>query len=430
MDMSNSQTMIEKIISGHCGKMAFAGDIVTADVDTVFFHDGNRPLAIEVFDEFGVNRIFNPAKVFGIIDHAPSCPTESVAKMHYKIRQFQKKYGIKLYECGDGSCHQIITEKGHALPGQIIIGSDSHSCTHGAMNAFSTGVGVSDLTSAIITGKLWFLVPETIKVTLKGKLPKGVFAKDIILYIAGLIGANGANYKALEFCGDGVGTLSVSSRMTITNMAIEVGAKCAVMPFDGVLETWLREHGYTGYTPVHPDEGAVYCKEITVDLEKLVPQIAKPHKVDNVVEIGEVLGTPVRQGIIGTCTNGRMEDLEAAACILKGKHIAPGFTLIVAPASREIFIEASRSGLLEVFLKAGANIAMPGCSACSAGAYVGVPFDGENVITTANRNFKGRLGNPKSFIYLASPATVAATALTGKMEDCRTFMDKEGGVRK
>lgn len=423
--MGVPKTIIEKIISNHCRQDVNAGDIVTTNIDTMFFHDGNRPLATEVFEEFNLNKIKDSSKIFAIIDHAPSCPTESVAKMHRKIRDFVKVHGIKLYESGDGSCHQLITERGHALPGQIIIGSDSHSCTHGAMNAFATGVGVSDLVSAIITGKLWFLVPETIKVTLTGKLSKGVFAKDIALYLTGILGANGANYKALEFSGDGVKQLSVSSRMVISNMAIEVGAKCAIMPFDEVLEKWLKIHIGKPYIPVFPDGDANYCKEIIIDLAALVPQIAKPHKVDKVVDITSVVGTKIRQGIIGTCTNGRIEDLEVAASILKGRHIAPDVTLIVAPASRMIYTEAIRKGLINSFLNAGANIAMPGCSACSAGAYVGVPGDGENVISTANRNFKGRLGNPNAFIYLASPATVAASVLTGKIEDCRAFI--EGG---
>lgn len=420
--MHKPQTIVEKIMSQHSVKDVYAGDITTADVDLMFFHDGNRPLAIEALEEFDVNQICDPAKIIGIMDHAPSSPTESVAKMHHKIRKFVKEHATGLYECGEGSCHQLISEQGHVVPGSLVIGSDSHSCTHGAMNAFATGVGVSDLASAMVMGKLWFLVPETIKINLTGKLSKGVYAKDIILYLAGKIGANGANYKALEFSGSAVEDLSIDSRMTICNMAIEMGAKCAVMPFDIKLEQWLSNRTDKKGQPCYADEGAHYLKIVNIDVSTIEPQIAKPHKVDNVASVTDIVDVPVREAIIGTCTNGRLEDLEIAARILKDKKIAEGLTLIVAPASRSVYIEAVREGLIEIFLKAGANIAMPGCSACSAGAYVGVPFDGENVITTANRNFKGRLGNPKANIYLASPATVAASALIGKITDCRNFV--------
>lgn len=420
--MHKPQTIVEKIMSQHSAQNVYAGDITTADVDLMFFHDGNRPLAIEVLEEFNVNKLCDPSRIIGIMDHAPSSPTESVAKMHHKIREFVRQHTTRLYECGEGSCHQLISEQGHVVPGSLVIGSDSHSCTHGAMNAFATGVGVSDLASAMVMGKLWFLVPETIKIKLTGKLSKGVYAKDIVLYLAGKIGANGANYKALEFCGNAIEDLSVDSRMTICNMAIEMGAKCALMPYDTKLEQWLSTRTTKKGQPCFADAGANYLQVLNVDVSTIGPQVAKPHKVDNVAPVSEVIDIPVREAIIGTCTNGRLEDLKVAARILEGKKIAQGLTLIVAPASRSVYIEAVKEGLIEIFLKAGANIAMPGCSACSAGAYVGVPFDGENVITTANRNFKGRLGNPKANIYLASPATVAASALTGKITDCRNFV--------
>jgi len=388
----------------------------------MFCHDGNRPLGAEVFDSYGAKHVCDSKRVVQIIDHAPSSPTESVAKMHAYMRDFAKRQGTKLYECGEGSCHQLITEKGHVKPGNIVIATDSHTCTHGAMNALATGVGVSDLTCGMITGSLWFRVPETIKVELKGDLPKGVFAKDIILYLAGLLGANGANYRALEFCGDGVGNLSIEERMTITNMVIELGAKCGIMPCDDKLRAFLNDRVEGEIEGVAADLDATYCRIVEVELDKLGPQIAKPHKVDNVSPVEEVEGTPVQHAIIGTCTNGRLEDLAAAAAILEGKTIAPGMTLIVAPASRSVYLDAIRCGYIETFLKAGASIAIPGCSACSGGSYVGIPADGENVVTTANRNFKGRLGNPNSYLYLASPATVAASALTGRIEDSRKFV--------
>lgn len=417
-----SKTIVEKILSRASGVDAHAGQIVTAPVDVMFCHDGNRPLGAEVFDTYGASKVCDAKRVIQIMDHAPSCPTESVAKMHAYMRDFSQRQGVKLYECGEGSCHQLISEQGHVKPGYIVIATDSHTCTHGAMNALATGVGVSDLTCAMITGSLWFRVPETIRVVLKGRLPKGVYAKDIILYLAGLLGANGANYKALEFCGDGVATLSVEERMTITNMVIELGGKCGLMPCDDTLREWLHGRVEGEIEGVAADDDAVYCQTVEVDLDKLCPQVAKPHKVDNVPPIAEVEGTPVQHAIIGTCTNGRIEDLEVAARILDGKKIAHGMTLTISPASKAVYIEAIHRGYVETFLRAGATIAIPGCSGCSGGAYVGIPADGEAVITTANRNFKGRLGNANSFLYLASPATVAASALTGCIEDSRNYV--------
>lgn len=422
--MKRGKTIAEKILSKASGVDAYAGEIVTAPVDVMFCHDGNRPLGAEVFDSYGATRVCDPKRVIQIIDHAPSCPTESVAKMHAYMRGFSQRQGVKLYECGEGSCHQLISEQGHVKPGSIVIATDSHTCTHGAMNALATGVGVSDLTCAMITGELWFRVPETIKVVLTGRLPAGVYAKDVILYLAGLLGANGANYQALEFCGEGVKTLSVEERMTITNMVIEVGGKCGIMPCDETLRRWLEGRVEGEVQGVSPDPDAQYARVVEVALDKLCPQIAKPHKVDNVSPVSEVEGTPVQHGIIGTCTNGRIEDLEVAANILKGKRIAPGMTLTISPASKTVYLEAIRRGYIETFLEAGAVVAISGCSGCSGGAYVGIPADGEAVITTANRNFKGRLGNANSFLYLASPATVAASALTGKIEDSRKFVGR------
>lgn len=420
--MSVGKTIVEKILSRQSGEDARADDIVTAPVDVIFCHDGNRPLGAEVFDSYGAKKVCDNRKIVQIIDHAPSSPTESVAKMHAYMRDFSRRHGVKLYECGEGSCHQLISEKGHVRPGNIVIATDSHTCTHGAMNALATGVGVSDLTCAMITGSLWFRVPQTIKVVLNGALPKGVYAKDIILYLAGLLGANGANYQALEFCGDGVYGLSVEERMTITNMVIELGAKCGMMPCDDKLREWLRGRVEGEIEGVSPDPDARYCRVVEVDLGSLAPQVAKPHKVDNVSPVEDVEGTPVQHAVIGTCTNGRLEDLAVAAGILKGKKIKEGVTLVVAPASRTVYLEAIRKGYIETFLEAGASIAIPGCSACSGGSYVGIPADGEAVVTTANRNFKGRLGNPNSFLYLASPATAAASALTGRIEDSRKFV--------
>lgn len=418
----SGQTMVEKIMSNHCGKRVRAGDIVTCDVDLIFFHDGNRPLVPEVFEGFSSGKVADSSKILAVIDHAPSSPTESVAKMHAKIRAFCREQKVLLHESGEGICHQLVLEKGNVLPGSMVIGADSHTCTQGAMNAFSSGVGASDLASAMLTGGLWFLVPESIRVIFHNTLPSGVFSKDVVLFLVGLIGASGANYKAIEFGGEGLSTLSIDQRITITNMVIEMGAKCGIMPCDEKLQKWLSLRFAELTQAIWPDEDAVYCQTINIDLSKLEPQIATPHKVDNVQSVKEVLGTPVQRAIIGTCTNGRLEDLAVAAQILEGKHVQRGMTLIVSPASRSVYLKAIEMGYISTLLRAGASIAIPGCSACSGGSYVGVPSDGEAVLTTANRNFKGRLGNPKADIYLASPATVAASALTGCIEDCRGFV--------
>jgi 3-isopropylmalate/(R)-2-methylmalate dehydratase large subunit len=320
---------------------------------------------------------------------------------------------------GDGISHVVLPERGHIAPGDLVIGSDSHSCTGGALAAFTTGVGSTDMAAAMATGQLWMRVPETILVYCTGTLPRGVAAKDLALAIAGRIGADGANYMAIEFAGPAVETLSMDGRFTLTNLAIEMGAKAGLIGTDTVTENWLNGRLGRDWHHLTADPDAVYTRVETIDASTLSPRIALPHNVDNVVAIEDLPRTRVHQVVIGTCNAARESDLAEAARILKGKHIAPGVRLIVTPSSRDTMVASMQSGVLATLVQAGAVIATPGCSGCAGGCHFAVPDVGENVLSTANRNFKGRLGNAESFIYLASPATAATSALTGWITDPR-----------
>jgi len=412
------KTIAEKIFSAHSGTDARAGDIVVADVDFVMGQDGTSPLAIRALENMGVDTLFDPDKVALVMDHSSPSPNEGVSKLHTIMRDFGKKTGCHIYDVGCGVCHQLIPEQGHVVPGDLMVGCDSHTCTYGALNVFSTGVGSTDGAAAMASGKLWFKVPETIRIVLNGQLPDGVYSKDIILYLAGLLGADGATYKALEFSGPVIDDMSVEARMTMSNMAIELGAKAGLMEADEKTLAWVRANGERAGrsdrtpNPQSADPDAVYERVIELDVSVIGPHIAKPHAVDNVVPIGDVVGTPIAEGVIGTCTNGRLEDLAIAAGILKGKKIHPEVRLVVAPASRSIYLDALEAGYIETFVRAGACLVTPGCGPC-VGTHNGVPSVGENVVSTANRNFKGRMGNSEAFIYLASPATVAHSVLTG-----------------
>lgn len=417
------KTIIEKILSAHSGCDAAAGDIVLAKVDYVMGQDGTSPLAIKAFREMEVDKVFDPAKVAMVIDHSAPSPNEGVSALHKLMREFSGEQGITLYDIGEGVCHQLMPERGHVGAGDLVIGADSHTCTYGALNAFSTGVGSTDLAAAMATGKLWFKVPETIRFECNGVLPPGVFAKDLILYLIGQVTADGATYKAAEYAGQAISALSVDARMTVSNMAIEMGAKAGLMEPDDKLKEWLAAHGRTDWNPVWPDPDAVYHQVLRYDVSNLEPQVAKPHTVDNVSPISEVAGTPIQQAVIGTCTNGRLEDLRIAASILAGRKIHPNVRLIVAPASRTVLLEAIKEGIISTLVEAGAAVVTPGCGPC-VGTHNGVPSDGENVISTANRNFKGRMGNSNAFIYLASPATVAASAIAGEIADPRVYFTK------
>lgn len=382
--------------------------------------DGTTPLAIRALENMGVSEVFDPGKVAVVMDHSSPSPIEGVSALHTMMREFGKKTGAKVYDVGCGVCHQLIPENGHVVPGDLMVGCDSHTCTYGAVNVFSTGVGSTDGAAAMAAGKLWFKVPDTKKVTYNGVLQPGVFSKDLVLHLAGQIGADGATYEALEFHGPVIDALSVDARMTISNMAIEVGAKAGLMKADAKTLAWYEGRGERAPRPVDPDADAVYASEITFDASAIGPQVAKPHAVDNVSPIEEVAGTPIAQGFIGTCTNGRLEDLKIAADILRGRKVHPDVRLIVAPASKRIFLDAMEAGYIRDLVEAGAVMVTPGCGPC-VGTHNGVPSDGENVISTANRNFKGRMGNSNAFIYLGSPATVAASVIEGVITDPRKY---------
>jgi 3-isopropylmalate/(R)-2-methylmalate dehydratase large subunit len=420
------KTIAEKVLSAHAGTDARAGDIVVADVDFVMGQDGTSPLAIKALERMGAEKVFDPEKVALVIDHSSPSPLEGVSTLHTMMREFGKRTGAKIYDVGCGVCHQLIPEQGHVVPGDLVVGCDSHTCTYGALNVFSTGVGSTDGAAAMASGKLWFRVPETMRFTLNGTLPAGVFSKDVILHIAGLLGADGATYMAIEFDGPVIDAMSVEARMTISNMAIEVGAKAGLMRADAKTLEWFDGRGVRKPMPVSPDADAVYAVTHSLDLSGLTPQVAKPHSVDNVAPIVDVEGTPVQQGFLGTCTNGRLEDLSIASGILKGRKVHPDVRFIVAPASRQVYLDAMTAGYIQTLVEAGAAVVTPGCGPC-VGTHNGVPSDGENVISTANRNFKGRMGNSDAFVYLASPATVAASVIEGRITDPRKYFT--GGAR-
>ena len=415
------KTIAENILSNHSGKDAKAGDIVIADLDFMIGQDGTSGVAIDSFRKIGAKNVFDPSKIAIIIDHSSPSPNEGVSAIHKKIREFTREQGIKLYDIGCGVCHQLTPEQGHVVPGDLVIGADSHTCTYGAINVFSTGIGSTDLAAGMISGKLWFKVPESIRVNFKGKLPTGIYSKDLILNLIGKIGADGATYLALEMYGAAIDEMSVDARFTISNMAIECGAKAGLMPADRKVLDWVEKHSQRKPLPIDADKDAKYKAVIEIDVTKIEPQIAKPHAVDNVSPLSEVLGTPLQQGYIGTCTNGRLEDFQIAAKILRGKKINKDCRLIIAPASKEILLEMIKDHTYQVLLDAGAVAVTPGCGPC-VGTHNGVPSDGENVISTANRNFKGRMGNPNAFIYLASPATVAASMIEAKIADPRKYL--------
>jgi len=407
------QTFVEKIFK------AKTGSIVFAKPDLVLTHDNTASIA-KTFEKMGGKKVFDPNQLLIVLDHnAP--PTSSKLATDYEfIRQYAKQQGIKkFYDAGKGICHQLIAN--HAEPGMIIVGSDSHTCTAGAFNSMAAGIDRTEAAGIWKRGETWFRVPETMKITLTGKLRENVFAKDISLWIIGMIGTDGANYMSIEYHGEGVKTLSISDRMTIANLASEMGAKNAVFPAD---ETLAKHFGKSSIEGVWADADAEYFQEIEINLGDIFPVVAAPHNVENIKALQEVVGTKIHQCFIGTCTNGRIEDLREAAKILEGKQVAEGLQLLVTPASQEIYIQAMKEGLIEIFLNAGANVLSSSCGPC-LGTGQGIPADGFVVMSTANRNFFGRMGNEKASIYLASPAVVAYSAIKGEIADLRTNPDKE-----
>ncbi|MCK4663358.1 MAG: 3-isopropylmalate dehydratase large subunit [Bacteroidales bacterium] len=408
------KTFVEKILG------AKTGSIVFKKPDIVLTHDNTASIK-NTFNKMGGEKINDPDQLLIVLDHNAPPTNAKIATQYQTIRDIVKEQGVKnFYDVGKGICHQVMSY--HAKPKMIIVGSDSHTCTAGAFNAMAAGIDRTESAGIWKRGETWFLVPESLKITLKGKLNKGVYAKDISLWIIGMIGSDGANYMSIEFHGEGVKSLNIADRMTLANLASEMGAKNAVFPADEVLSDFYGKSEIDG---IWANEDAEYFKEIEIDLNEIFPLVAAPHHVDNVKAVSEVEGTKVDQGMIGTCTNGRIEDLRVASEILKGKKIADGFQLLVIPASQKIYMQALDEGIITNFINAGANVLGPSCGPC-LGTGQGIPADGYTVISTANRNFLGRMGNKNAEIYLASPACVAHTALNGKITDPRkdSFNDK------
>ena len=408
------ETIIEKIIRHNTGKAVKPGDIVTVNVDRVMIHDIFIPFVAEKFEEMGFQKLWDPDKVVLIYDHlVPASQVDDTRHFH-KGDEFAKKYGMKNVHRSDGICHQLMTEAGYVKPGNIVFGTDSHTTTYGCVGAFSSGIGYTEMASILGTGTMWIKVPETIKVVIDGELPENVMSKDIILRLIGDLRADGATYRALEFCGSTIENMSVASRMTMANMAIEAGAKCALFTPDEKTAAYCNVELDDYQKSLVGDEDAVYMKTITYKAEDFVPVMACPSQVDKIRDVSELQGETIDQVFIGSCTNGRLEDLMAAAEVLKGKKVADFGKLIVTPASRKIYRQAIELGILDTLAEAGAVITHPGCGLC-CGRTGGILTDGEKVVATNNRNFLGRMGTSKVQIYLASPKTAAACAVAGKI---------------
>lgn len=401
------KTFVEKIFG------AKTGSIVFKKPDIVLTHDNTASIK-NTFNKMNGEKVFDPSQLLIVLDHNAPPTSAKLATQYQSIREIVKEQNVeKFYDAGKGICHQIMAK--HARPKMIIVGSDSHTCTAGAFNAMAAGIDRTEAAGIWKRGETWFRVPETIKINLTGKLQEGVYAKDLSLWIIGMISSSGANYMSIEYHGEGVKTLNISDRMTISNLASEMGAKNAVFPCDDILKDYFKDENIEG---VWADKDAGYFKEININLNEVFPLVAAPHHVDNIKAISEVKEIKINQGLIGTCTNGRIEDLRIAAKILEGKQIANDFQLLIAPASQEIYLQAIEEGLVKIFIEAGAVVLSSSCGPC-LGTGQGIPADGFTVISTANRNFLGRMGNKNAEIYLASPANVAYTALKGEIADSR-----------
>jgi homoaconitate hydratase family protein len=412
------KTLSEKILGKKAGKEVSAGEVVTVAPDYCLSHD-NSAAIIGEFKKLGVARVKAPGKLVIILDHIVPAADEKYAQNHKTIREFVAAQGLpNFFDIQHGVCHQVLSEASFALPGKLIVGSDSHTTTYGAFGAFAAGIGRTEAASIWATDEIWLRVPETLRIEFSGKLPAGVYAKDVILKVIGDNGADRANYEAIEFTGPAAGGFSLASRMVMANMAAEMGAKNGYFEPDEKTLEWVKARARADYEVVRSDSDAKYEAVLKYDLSALEPQLACPHTVDNVKPVREVEGKPFHQALIGTCTNGRLEDLEVAAAILKGRKINPRVRALVLPASREVYVEAMKKGLLETLSEAGCVILNPGCGPC-LGAHEGLLAAGEVVVSTSNRNFRGRMGNRDSEIYLASPATAAASALEGKITDPR-----------
>ncbi len=412
------KTISEKIISEHAGRELRAGDISVVDVDVVMSQDGTGPLAVSQVKKMGFDSVKNPHRSIFFIDHAAPSPRKELSNSHAVLRKFASDTGAVLSDVGKGVCHQILVEE-YSCPGNIVIGGDSHTCTSGALGAFATGMGSTDIAVGYSLAKTWLRVPRTIKVDLKGSFNDSVYAKDLIIHIIGKITSDGATYKALEFSGPAADSMDMDGRFTISNMAVEAGAKAGLFKADDITRKYLESKGRGDcFREIYSDPDAVYESVLDIDCSMVEPMVSQPHTVDNALPVSELERISIDQVFIGTCTNGRLSDLRIAAEILAGKKTAPGVRLLVVPASRDVYLEAMREGILETLINSGAAVQNPGCGPC-VGVHQGILADGEVCLSTANRNFKGRMGNTESFIYLSSPATAAFSAIKGYIADPR-----------
>ena len=405
-------TLVEKIISEHAGKTVHAGELVISKVDVTAVQDGTGPLTVQEFKKLGKEKLNNPERTILFIDHASPSPRKELSNTHMVLRDFHKEYGAVLSDTGAGVCHQRLVET-FVNPGEILIGADSHTCTSGALGAFATGMGSTDIAVGMALGKTWLKVPATFKIVVKGKLGEGIYAKDLMLYLIGMIGADGATYKALEFTGDTIDNMTMSERFTLANMAVEAGAKCGLFIADDKTKAFLEERGRGDkFRQILPDPDAEYERIIEINAEDVPHTVSCPHTVDNTKRVDELGHVNVNQVYVGTCTNGRIEDLRVVAKILDGKKVHEDVRMLICPASKDVYKQALKEGLIDIFVDANASVLPPGCGPC-VGVHAGILGDGEVCLATQNRNFQGRMGNTKGFIYLASPYVAAYTALRG-----------------
>ena len=408
-------TIAEIALAQKAGKSSVVpGEIVYVEPDLAMSHD-NAGLVIKQFKQIGVEKVWNADKIVIPLDHRAPAESEKTAAAHKSIREFVKAQGIKnFYDIKEGICHQVIVENAHILPGQLGVGTDSHTTSYGCLGALSTGIGATEMSAVWATGKIWLRVPDSIKITVTGKFPENVFAKDLVLFIAGQLSAEGANYKSLEYYGDTIERISISERFTLSNLSMEMGAKFAIVPFDRKTEEYMELLGKKGCTPIFADPDAKYIDEYNFDASELVPKLAVPHNVDNIQDVSKFAGMKIDQVVLGSCTNGRIDDLEIAARYMNGRKVHPEVRMLVIPASKKVYLEALEKGLIKTFLEANAVVLNPGCGPC-LGAHQGILAAGEKCLATTNRNFKGRMGSTDAEVYLSSPATAAVSAVTGEI---------------
>lgn len=410
------QTLAEKIISEHAGKKVKAGELVISKVDVCAVQDGTGPLTVQEFKKLGKEKLFNPERTILFIDHASPSPKKELSNMHTTLREFSRDYGAVLSEVGSGVCHQRLIES-YVNPCEILVGADSHTCTSGALGAFATGMGSTDIAVAMALGKTWLKVPQTFKIVVNGKFNEGICSKDLMLHLIGMIGADGATYKALEFTGETIDNMEMSERFTLANMAVEAGAKAGLFVADEKTKAYLKEHGREDkFKTLKPDNDAVYERIIEINATDIKHTVSCPHTVDNTKTVDELGKIKVDQVYIGTCTNGRLEDMRTAAKILDGSKVKEGVRLLICPASKDIYMKSLDEGLIKIFMEAGATVLPPGCGPC-VGVHAGILADDEVCLSTQNRNFQGRMGNTKGYIYLSSPYVAAYSAIRGYIAD-------------